>query len=421
MASIRNRLFALLVLFFLSSCSISSEMMIARKIKRVEEGLLVEQTDPPWKRMNLADRMAYYQVPGVSITMINNNQIEWAKGYGVMEVGKDHAVTNRTLFQTGSTAKPIVAAAALHYVESGDLDLDINVNEFLTSWKITENQLTSQVPVTLRRLLSHNAGLGYIPLYGYAQGLLLPTREQILDGKPPAVSDPVIVLAPPGSQYSYSNGGYLIVEQLLVDAGGKPFDQIMAELVLDPLDLNSITVSYPLPDSQSSLAASGHLADGSVLPGKWHTFPEMGPGGSWWATPSDLARFYIELMQTYMGESDTVLSQEMAVMMLTPQVEDRGLGPWIGDDGGDLFYFGHPGHNYGYKSYLVMYPKRGQGLVIMTNSESGDDLYNEILRSVNNEYGWLRDNTVLYSIITAILVIAVVAFFVLRRLRSGNN
>jgi CubicO group peptidase (beta-lactamase class C family) len=364
--------------------------------------------------MNITDRMEHYKVPGASIAMIDDYQVEWVRGYGVLEAGKDQPVTTDTLFQPGSIAKPMVALAALHYVEAGDLELDSDVNNKLVSWKIPDNEFTAQAPVTLRRLLSHSAGLPYVPLHGYAQGQPIPNRQQILDGEPPANSQPVRVVIVPGTQYSYSNGDYIVVEQLLVDVVGVPFDVLMQDLVLEPLKMDDSTFTYPLPENLDSIAASGHRVNGRAIPGGWHTNPEMGPGGSLWATPSDMARFYIDLMVTYTGQSEKIISQEMAIEMLTPQIEDRGLGPWIDDDGGDLFYFGHPGHTDGYKSYVVCYPKRGQGLVIMTNSDAGDELYNEILKSVNNEYGWVKNYSLLYIGITAIAIISVVVFLKVR-------
>ena len=419
--SVRKGIFAFLLLILLTSCSRMSEIQLERRIERIEKGLLADQSNPPWERMNLTDRMAYYKVPGVSIAMINDFQIEWAKSYGVLEAGKDQPVTTETIFQPGSTAKPIVAMAALHYVEATDLELDSDVNNKLISWKIPENEFTTQAPVTLRRLLSHSAGIPYVPLHGYPQGLEVPNRQQLLDGDPPANSEPVRVVIVPGTLYSYSNGGYMVVEQLLEDATGMPFDVIMDEIVLEPLQMDTITVKFPLPENLVPIAASGHWVDGSVISGGWHTNPEMGTGGSWWATPSDMARLYIEIMLAYTGQSENIISQEMAVEMLTPQIDDRGLGPWIGDEGGDLFYFGHPGHTDGYKSYVVCYPKMGQGLVIMTNSDAGDELYYEILYSVNNEYGWVRNYTVLYTVITAIVIIGVVVFLLLRRRRSNSG
>lgn len=412
---IRRGLLALLLIFLLASCTPFSETRLERKIGRVEQGLLTEMSDPPWKRMNLADRMAHYKVPGVSIAVINDYQIEWAKGYGVLEAGKDQPVTTETLFQPGSTAKPITAAVALHYVEAGDLVLDSDVNNKLVSWKFPENEFTAQSPVTLRRLLSHSAGLPYVPLHGYAQGQAIPNRQQILNGEPPANSEPVRAVVVPGTQFGYSNGDYIVVEQLLVDVAGMPFDILMQELVLDPLEMDASTFKYQLPEHLVASAASGHRADGKAIPGGWHNNPEMGSGGSAWSTPSDMAKFYIDLMLTYTGQSETVISHQMSVEMLTPQIEDRGLGPWVNDDGGDLFYFGHPGHTDGYKSFVVMYPKMGQGLVIMTNSDVGDALYREILNSVNNEYGWASSYTGLSIGILVILMIGTGVFLIRRK------
>jgi CubicO group peptidase (beta-lactamase class C family) len=93
-----------------------------------------------------------------------------------------------------------------------------------------------------------------------------------------------------------------------------------------------------------------------------------------WATSPDLAQFAIKVMQSYVGQPDEILSQAMAVEMLTPQIDDRGLGPLVYDDGGDLFYFMHPGANDGYRSVLVAYPQRGQGVVILTNGDNGTAL-----------------------------------------------
>ena len=367
--------------------------------------------------MELTERMAYYKVPGVSIAIINDYQIEWAKGYGVLESGKDESVTPETIFQTGSIAKPIVAVASLHFVESGVLVLDDDVNDSLVIWKIPENEYTDQASVTLRRLLSHSGGMTFEGFRGYAQGEAIPNRQQILDGESPANSPPIRVNYVPGTQYFYSGGGYMIVEQLLVDVVGQPFDVIMRDIVLEPLKMGSSTFEYPLPEELTPIAASGHRVNGKVIPGGWHTYPEGGAGGSPWATPSDIARFYIDLMLTSAGQSENIISHEIAVEMLTPQIEDRGLGPWIADDGGDLFYFGHPGANDGYKSYIVAYPKRGQGLVIMTNSDAGDALYKEIINSVSVEYDWVRDYTVLSLAITLILVIGILVFLRLRRKR----
>lgn len=408
---VRLNLIIIPLVLFLASCSQLFEPSIERRIEGVEQGLLSAQGDPPWKRMELTERMDYYHVPGVSIAVINDNQIEWAKGYGVLEVGKSEAVTPETHFQAGSVAKLVVGVAALQYVEQGTLELDSDVNQRLLSWHVPENTFTTQEKVTLRRLLSHTAGLTAQGFRGYAQGEAIPNLQQILDGEPPANSPPVRVNAVPGTQYRYSNGGYMIVQLLLEDVTGRPFPEIMQAAVLEPWGMTASTFESPLPEGLWASAASGHRADGRAIPGRWHTYPELGSGASMWATPSDLARFAIHVMLAYQGRPDRILSQEMAIQMLTPQLEDSALGPFVGDDGGDRFYFLHAGAVDGYKSYLAAYPKRGQGLVIMTNSDSGDALWREILNSVSVEYGWFKNYTWLYVSITVVILLALVGLF----------
>jgi len=368
--------------------------------------------------MALQERMQHYHVPGVSIAVINDYRIEWSKGYGVLSAGKSEPVTPDTLFQVASPGKVVVAVAALHYVGDGTLDLDQDINQSLVSWKIPENQFTIEEKVTLRRLLSHSAGLTVEGFRGYAHGEEIPTLQQILTGEWPANSSPIRVDVVPGTQYRYSGGGYMIVQQLLEDVIGKPFSVIMKDTVLEPWGMTASTFDSPLPEQLTAIAASGHRADGSLIPGGWHTYPEMGAGASMWSTPSDLAQFAIKVMQSYMGHPDGVLSQDMAIQMLTPQIENRGLGPVLGDDGNDLFYFMHPGANDGYKSVFVGYPQKGQGVVIMTNGDNGDALWREILNSVSVEYGWVRNNTYLYVSITVAIIVLFLGILVLRKRRA---
>jgi len=360
-----------------------------QRILQIENGLLTSWKDPFWRRMKLSERMRHYNVPGVSIAVINNFQLEWAKGYGVLQAGSNDPVTPSTLFQTGSIGKPVVAAAALHFVQTGKLDLDENVNRKLSSWQIPANSFTARSDVTLRRLLSHTAGVTLPGVIGYAQGETLPTLHQMLGGDPPANTPPIHVDRVPGTQFHYSGGGYLIVEQLLVDLSGpgKTFPEIIHEVIFQPCGM-TVSVFDPLPEELWDHAAAGHRAEGSPIPGGWFVYPEMGMG-PFWTTPTDMARFVIETMLAYNGRSDQILSRNMVRTMLSPQIGTQGLGFGLGDDGADRFYFFHKGANEGYRTMLIAYPKRGQGAIIMTNSDNGDLLVEEIVKSLSVTYGWV--------------------------------
>jgi len=360
------------------------------RVKRVENGLIrnpgiVIKGQPPQKA-GLFERLKQYRVPGVSITVINNYEIEWEEGYGVREVGGTGSVTPDTLFQAASISKPVAAATALYYVEKGILGLDEDVNSRLRSWKIPDNQWTRKGKVTLRRILSHTAGLTVSGFPGYAEGKELPSLKQILDGVKPANTPPIKVDMEIGSRFRYSGGGYSVLQQLLIDVLGRPFPNIVRDAVLIKLDMKQSTYEQPLSQDLAGKAASGHRPDGSVVPGRWHTYPEMAAAGLW-TTPTDLALFTRELMLADLGKSDRILSQVMVELMLTPVKEDAGLGLFVRGSGQDLS-FSHSGGNEGFRCFMIGYPSRGQGAVIMTNGDLGGDLYFEVLRSLSAEYGW---------------------------------
>jgi CubicO group peptidase (beta-lactamase class C family) len=380
------------------------------RIHRVEHGLVPFDADlqPQWEETRtLAERMAYYQVPGLSIAVIDDWKIEWAQGYGVLAAGGGEPVTVDTLFHAGSIAKPVSAAAVLTLVEGGLLDLDENVNDTLVSWQVPDNQYTTAEKVTLRRLLSHSAGLadGFtnrsiddpIPTYTTPAGEAPTTTiQQLLDAEPGVdVDGPTRVTSIPGTQYRYANADYAIVELLVVDVTHQPYPDFMQKTILQPLGMTSSTYEQPLPQELRARAATEHDVRGQPFEGQRLHFPLLAAGGMW-TTPSDLARFAIEIMRAYVGQSHQILSPETVTEMLTPQIDtpDEPLGDYCGlgfhlaGEDEDL-YFQHSGATWGSTALFWAYPERGQGVVVMTNSSTGEGLIRlEILLSVAEVYGW---------------------------------
>jgi len=376
------------------------------QLQRVEYGLIPfsEDGQVSWdESSSIAERMKYYNVQGVSIAVINDNQIEWAKGYGVLEIGKDRPVTPDTLFHACSVAKPVSAAGVLTLVERGRLELDENVNEKLVSWQVPENSFTAQEKVTLRRLLSHTSGLndgfesGGLECCYAAEGET-PGVEvvQMLEADPlTGIEEPTNPVEVPGGAYRYNNLAYSIVQPLVEDVTDEPFADFMQNAVLDPMGMTSSTYKQPLPVELRSKAATEHGETGEPTAGNRRHYAILAAGGLW-TTPSDLARFTIELMSAYKGESATLLSQYLAREMLSPQVdiqdgsleEAYGLGMALGDDEGMLRIQHTGGCPWGSNSWLIAYPETGQGAVVMTNSVSGSAIRAEILLSIAIEYGW---------------------------------
>ncbi|WP_255367297.1 serine hydrolase domain-containing protein [Dyella sp. OK004] len=358
------------------------------RITRVEQGLStrVVVKGSPDQKMTLTERMAFYQVPGVSIALINHGRIEWVRAYGVADIASRRPATTTTLFQAASVSKAVSAMGALRLVEQGKLSLDGDANSQLVSWKIPQNEFTRDKAVSLRMLLNHSAGITVHGFKGYVPGQKLPTLLQVLDGTAPANSEPVRVDIAPGSTWRYSGGGYSIVQLMMSEASGQPFDQYMKAAVLDPLGMAQSTFAVPLPSIWHDLAATGYDGNGKAIAGQWHNYPESAAAGLW-TTPSDLARVVIEVQQAESGKSDKILSRNMTSTMLTRGLGEYGLGFFV-ENLGDRTSFAHTGGTEGFRSQLYGYTRSGQGVVVMTNSDNGAALIDEILSSIAAEYGW---------------------------------
>jgi CubicO group peptidase (beta-lactamase class C family) len=316
--------------------------------------------------------------------MIDREAIS-AQGFGVLQA-EGGPVTTQTRFQAASISKPVSALAVLRQVQNGTLDLDADVNQYLRSWKVPENEHTRERKVTLRGLLSHTAGLTVHGFPGYAAGEPVPSLRQILDGEPPANTQPVRVETAPGSQWSYSGGGYTVMQLLVEDMTGQPFPGWMRSTALEPLQMEHSSFEQPLPAQYAGEAATAHHGDGRPIDGKWHTYPEMAAAGLW-TTPSDLARFIMELSASHAGKSNRVLSRESTRAMLTPVLNNHGLGPRV-ENAGEALQFNHAGGNAGFRCFMVGYPGLEQGAVVMTNGDNGGILMLEVVRSIARAYGW---------------------------------
>jgi CubicO group peptidase (beta-lactamase class C family) len=388
---------------------------VSRRIRDVEHslssGIRIEGEAAP--RWNLAERMAFYGIPGLGLAVVNDGQVEWAKSYGVVEAGRPTPVVETTLFQAASISKPITALGALKLVEQGLLRLDEDVNARLKTWRVPESEFTREKKVTLRGLLSHTAGLSTPGFWGYPSDSPIPTLPQILDGQPPAVSPPVRVFTAPGTRFAYSGGGCCVTQQLCEDVTGQPFAELFAEMLFKPLGMSHSTFEQPLPPSKNLMAARGHQGDGSPYAGDFRVFPELAAAGLW-TTPSDLARAVVEVYHSYQGIPSAFLSTETAREMLAYHWEHQlpvraapapVLSPGVGLGFGlsispEALYFSHGGGNLGFLSFLLGRADQGQGVAMMTNSNLGMVLGGEILMSLAEVYGWPEFNPAVHTRVT---------------------
>jgi CubicO group peptidase (beta-lactamase class C family) len=331
----------------------------------------IEENKPPLD-ITLKQMMETFKLPGLSVAVIENYQIAWAKGFGVTEYGGSKPVTTRTLFQAGSISKPVAAVGSMWLVEQGKLSLDEDVNKKLKSWKVPENEFTKEQKVTLRRLMSHSAGLTVHGFPGYAVNEPKPTLVEIFNGTKPANTAPIRVDFVPGTKMRYSGGGVTIEQQLVIDVTNEPFPQFMQQTVLSKIGMTDSSYAQPLSAARAALTATGTRMNGTSVEGRWHIYPEMAAAGLW-TTPTDLAKFAIEIALSKQGKANHVLTQKSVQEMLTPQVEAEGGGAHVGlafflDDQipGE---FGHNGSDEGFQAQLTMNSETGRGVAIMGNSD----------------------------------------------------
>lgn len=339
----------------------------------------------------LAERMAQCHTPGASIAVVDGRALAWTAGLGRCRAGTARPVTPATAFQAASISKPVFALAVMRLVQEGVLDLDRDVNDYLTSWRVPDND-GWQPHVTLRGLLSHCAGMTVDGFPGYTPDEPLPSPVQVLEGRPPANTPPVRVNALPGLTYRYSGGGTTVAQQAVVDRLGEPFPRLMRELVLEPLGMDDSTFEQPPPPAWAGRLATGHPWKGRPLPGGHHVYPEMAAAGLW-TTAGDLARAGLDIMLALEGRPGTLLRQDSARAMLQPQTATQAegfcpaLGFFLRGEGPGLRFY-HTGWNEGFVALAIFYPCTGQGAVVMLNANEGNDLMFEIARAIGREYGW---------------------------------
>jgi len=388
-------MYALLIAFFPSEESIAQDKnpVYSReteaKIKQVENSLAgwYQASADSLTLWNLKDRMAWFHVPGVSIAVIHNYKIEWARGYGWADTNEHRLVNTSTLFQAASISKSINAIGILTLAQDKKVDIYADINKYLKTWSFPYDSVAGDKKITLALLLSHQAGLNVGGFEGYKTGKPLPTIDQMLEGQTPANSERLHTLFAPGLHPSYSGGGILLSRKVLEDVSGQSYDQYMWKKVLKPMGMTHSFFTQPPPKQMHPLLATAYDKQGREIEGKFRIYPEMAPDGLW-TTPSDLGRYVVETQLAYKGKSRKTLTPEFTRLRLCPYLDSSiAFGTFISKKG-DNKYFEHGGQNEGFLSHYFGGIENGEGVVIMVNSSNGTALINEIVSSVSLVYGW---------------------------------
>jgi CubicO group peptidase (beta-lactamase class C family) len=360
---------------------------VEQKIKKVENNISgwvqIEGVKSVW---TLPERMQYYHVNGLSIAVIHNYKLEWARGYGWADSANQIPVTTQTLFQAASISKSLNALGVLKLAQEKKLNIHEDINHYLKSWHLPESNFTTDKKVTVYNLLNHTGGLNVHGFLGYGKGDSIPSIIQILNGEKPAKSEAIKSHVAPGTKVEYSGGGIEISQLIVMDITHEPYEKYQWDEVLKPLGMRNSFYTQPPPKNKTAFLASGYDTNGKEINGGYHIYPELAAAGLW-TNPTDLSKFIIETQLSYEGKLNKILSQRMTEEMLTPfKGSDAGLGVFI-DSIGNRKYFQLGGSNEGFKSQYFASLTGGDGVVIMVNSDQ-DEILHDVINSVAQAYNW---------------------------------
>ena len=378
--------FLIFSLSLISNCFAQKEGEIQAEIKAIENGLIknIQIKGDSIQKFNIQDRMDYYKVPGISIAVVENGNIKWAKGYGFANTETGTKVDSNTLFQAGSISKPLAALSALKLFENDSLKLNRDVNYYLKNWKIPENKFTEIEKVTIEKLLTHTGGMTVHGFPGYQQTDEFPEIIDVLNGNGNTAK--IVVDTIPGSIWRYSGGGYTVMEKVVEDISGLPLEEYIAKNILSPLGMKNSTYEQPITKEWQKNISAAYDGNGKLIKGLWNNYPEQAAAGLW-TTPSDLALYCIEIQNIVQGKKDGVLSNSTLDKMLTKHKNDWGLGPSLQNEK-DSLIFGHGGKNAGFTNDMKAFVNQGNAIIVMTNADNGGKLIAEVKNSISNYYKW---------------------------------
>ncbi|NBC47717.1 MAG: serine hydrolase [Gammaproteobacteria bacterium] len=322
--------------------------------------------------------MERFEVPGAALALIEQGRVRYLRGFGMAQPGANVPVTPSTLFQAASDSKPVTAFAVLQLAERRRVDLDDPIEIDLEGWRLPPSRWDS-AEVTVRRVLSHTAGLS-IPGYGgFPPGQPTQTLLESLAGAADAGGQPVAIVHPPGQGFVYSGGGFTLAQLMLRRQGGEPFAELASGRVLQPLDMANS--SFPARPAPSPPLAWTFDDDGKRAPAR--RFTALAAAGLQ-TTAGDLARFTAALMPGPCGEPPgrSVISPKSVQAMLTPQPNSAnalvlpdsryGLGIALKTLPSGHLLAHHPGDNLpNWHNLIAAIPERRLGLALMTNAAGG--------------------------------------------------
>lgn len=312
-------------------------------------------------------------VPGAAIALIEDGKIILKKGYGLADVKNNKKVTTKTGFNIGSISKTVAAWGVLKLVEEGKIDLDAPAEKYLSRWHLPKSEYDAN-GVTIRRLLSHTAGLSLHGYPGWTPNDELPTVEESLNGKNNGPGRVEIIMEP-GTKWKYSGGGFTMLQLIVEEVTGERFEDYMQRKILDPLGMKNS--SYTIDEDILKASSKEHNSYGDVI--DFELFTAQAAAG----LHTDIDDFTVfALASLYEMKTQKVLKWATIKDMMEPApASDGSYGLGYSVDsipGTSVILRGHGGANSGWHAFLQVDPVKNDGFVMITNGGAGHNIYRQV-------------------------------------------
>jgi len=320
-------------------------------------------------------------IPGLSIAIVDDQQIVWAQGFGRADAKAGKPATAETVYRIGSVSKLFTDIGIMQQVERGKIDLDAPVENFLPNFR-PRNPFGT--PITLRQLMSHRSGLLREPPVGN----YFETSEPTLAATVRSLNETGLVYAP-GTHTKYSNAAIAVVGSALEAQTGQPFAAYLKTSVLEPMGLQHSSFT-PEPHIIQDLAKAEMWSyDGTKFEAP--TFQlGMAPAGSMYSTVEDLGKFLSVLLAQGRVNNGYLIQPATLEQMWSPQFANSadgvfGLGFMVRSFEGRRLV-GHGGAIYGFATSLNLLPEDKLGVVVIATKDSvnavTERISEEVLRAV---------------------------------------
>ncbi len=320
-------------------------------------------------------QMDYHNLPGISVGIIYDQELIYAKGFGYSNLEDKTPATAQTLYRIASISKTFTATAIMQLRDEGKLRLDDPIEKFLPGFNI-KNPFSDTREITVFQLITHTSGLPRNAGFPYWTDRKFPTMKQILEALPEQE-----MIYPPGTQYKYSNLGIALLGEIVSVASGMSYEKYITENILKPLDMTSSSVFLTERDKEKlTVPYSYRFPDGSRRIMPFTDAKGIAPAANITSNIEDMSKYIsLQFQKGRKGgnqilDSYTLEDMQRVQWLNTNWTSGYGLGFRVWKQN-NYTMVGHGGWVAGNRSQISFIPKEKIGIVVLTNADDASPAF----------------------------------------------